>query len=211
MEPESPALQGGCLTAGPPGESRASSTFPEESGNPDRAVTCVSPRTVVSGVVTSGLTSTLLRSARGCESKEGAERFCFAYAIVAVQPLSRVRFFVTPQTAALQASLSFTISQSFLKLVSTESVRPSNHLIFCCPIPLLPSIFPSIWVFSIESALPITWPKYWSFSISPSNEYSWLISFRIAGLISLQSKGLSRVFSNTTVPVSFGAEQGRGP
>ena len=107
----------------------------------------------------------------------------------------------TPWTAACQASLSFTISQSLLKLMSIESVMPSNHLILCRPLLLLPSIFPSIRVFSKESALRIRWSKYWSFSISPSNEYSGLIAFRISMtvLISLQSKGLSRVFSNTTV------------
>ena len=89
--------------------------------------------------------------------------------------------FATPWTAAHQASLSITISQSLLKLMSIESVMPSNHLIICCPLLLLPSIFPSIRVFSKESVLPIRWPKYWSFSfsISLSNEYSGLISFRI--------------------------------
>ena len=86
----------------------------------------------------------------------------------------------TPWTIALQASLSFTISQSLLKLMSTESVMPSNHLILCGPLLLLPSVFPSIRVFSNESAFCITWPRYWSFSfsISPSSEYSGLISFR---------------------------------
>ena len=102
---------------------------------------------------------------------------------VVVQLLSRVRFFATPWTAACigQASLSFTISQSLLKLKSIELVMPSNHLILCRPLLLLPSIFPSIRVFSSQSALRIRWPKYWSFSfsISPSNEYSGLISFRI--------------------------------
>ena len=94
--------------------------------------------------------------------------------------LNRVQLFVTPCIAAHQASLSFTVSQSLLKCMSIESMMPSNHLILCCPI-LLPSIFPSIWVFSNESALCIRWPKYWnlSFSISPSNECSGLISFRI--------------------------------
>ena len=87
----------------------------------------------------------------------------------------------TPRTAARQASLSFTISWSLLKLLSIELVMPSNHLILCRPLLLLPSIFPSIRVFSKESALPIGWPKCWSFSvsISPSNECSGLISFRI--------------------------------
>ena len=94
---------------------------------------------------------------------------------------------------AQQASLSFTASQSLLKLMSIESVMPSNHFILCHPLLLLPLIFPSIRVFSSKSALPIRWPKYWSvsFSISPSNEYSGLISLGLTDLISLQSKGLS--------------------
>ena len=94
-----------------------------------------------------------------------------------VQSLSRVRLFATPWTAARQASLSITNSQSSLKPMSIESVMPSNHLILCRPLLLLPSIFPSIRVFSSESVLRIRWPKYWSFSfsISPSNEYSGLI------------------------------------
>ena len=98
-----------------------------------------------------------------------------------VQLLSCVRLLVTPWTAARQASLSITNSQSLLKLMSIKSVMPSKHLILCCPFLLLPSILPSIRVFSIESVLRIRWPKYWSFSfsISPSNEYSGLISFRI--------------------------------
>ena len=101
--------------------------------------------------------------------------------IVVIQLLSRVQLFVTPWTAARQASLSFTISQSWLKLMSIESVMPSKHLILCHPLLLLPSIFSSIRVFSNELAVCIRWPKYWSFSfsISPSNEYSGLISFRI--------------------------------
>ena len=96
-----------------------------------------------------------------------------------VQSLCCVQLFVTPWTAAHQASLSFTISLSLLKLMSIESMMPSNHLILCRPLLLLPSIFPSIRVFSNKSALRIRWPKYWSFSISPSNEYSGFISFRI--------------------------------
>ena len=98
-----------------------------------------------------------------------------------VQSLSHVRLFATPWTAAHQASLSITNSWSLLKLMSIESVLPSNHLIFCHPLLLLPSVFPSIKVFSSESVLHIRWPKYWSFSfgISPSNEYLGLISFRI--------------------------------
>ena len=97
------------------------------------------------------------------------------------------------------ASLSITNSWRWLNLMSIESVIPSNHLILCRPLLLLPLIFPSIRVFSSESVLHIRWPNYWSFSISPSNEYSGLISSGMTGLNSLQSKGLSRVFSSTTV------------
>ena len=113
------------------------------------------------------------------------------------QSFSHVRLFATPWTAFL----SIINSQSLLKLMSISSVMPSNHLILCHPFLLLPSIFPSIRVFSSELVLCIRWSKYWSFSfsISPSNEYSGLISFRMDCWISLQSKGLSRVFSNTTV------------
>ena len=96
-----------------------------------------------------------------------------------VQWLSHVRLFATPWTAARQASLSFTISWSLLKLRSIESVMPSNHLILYCPLLLLPSTLPSIRVFSNESALCIRWPKDWSFSVSPSDEYSGLTSSRI--------------------------------
>ena len=117
---------------------------------------------------------------------------------------------VVSNSAARQASLSITNSWSLLKLMSIESVMPSNHVILCCLLLLPPSIFPSIRVFSNESVLHIRWPKYWSFSfsISPSNKYSGLISFRMDWLISLQSKGLSRVFSNTTVQKHqfFGAQ-----
>ena len=118
-----------------------------------------------------------------------------------VQSLSRVWLFAILWTAAGQASLSFTISWSLLKLMSIELVMPSNLLILCHPLFLLPSIFPSISVFSNESVLQIRWPVYWNFSLSiyPSNKYSGLISSGFTGLISLQSQGLSRVFSNTTV------------
>ena len=97
------------------------------------------------------------------------------------QSLSCVRLFATPWTAARQAFLSITNYRSLLKLITIESVMPSNHLIPCCPLFLLPSIFPSIRVLSSDSVLHIRWPKYWSFrfSISPSNEYSGLISFRM--------------------------------
>ena len=119
-----------------------------------------------------------------------------------VQSLSRVWLFTTPWIAAHQASLSITNSWNSLKLMSIKSVMPSSHLILCCPLLLLPTIPPSIRVFSNESALHMRWPKYWSFSFSiiPFKEHP--------GLISLQSKGLSRVFSNTTVQKHqfFGAQ-----
>ena len=106
-----------------------------------------------------------------------------------------------PWTAACQASLSFTISQSLLKLMSVESVMPSNYLVLCHPLFLLPSILPSIRVFSSESALHIRWPKYWSFSfsISPSNEYARLISFRIDWLDLLAVQGTLKILLHTTV------------
>ena len=104
-----------------------------------------------------------------------------------------------PTDCSTKASLSITNSQSLLKLMSIKSVMPSNHLILCRPLLLLPSIFPSIRVFSNELVLHVSWPKYWSFSISPSNEYSGLISFRIDRLDLLAVQGLSRVFSNITV------------
>ena len=113
-----------------------------------------------------------------------------------VQSLSYVGLFLTPWTAALQASLSFGISLSLLKLRSIESVMPSNYLTLCHPLLLLPSIFPSIRVFSNESILCIRWLKYWSFSfsISPSNEYSGLTSFRMDWFDLLASP---RVFNGT--------------
>ena len=108
-----------------------------------------------------------------------------------VQLLSHVRLFATPRIAACQTSLSITNSQRLLKLVSIGTVMPSNHLTLCHPLLRLPSIFPSIRVFSNESVLPIRWPKYWSFSfsISPSNEYSGLISFRMDWLDLLAVQG----------------------
>ena len=131
--------------------------------------------------------------------------------VVVVQSLSCVQLFTTPWTAACQDYLSFTISWSLLKLMSIESVMPSNHLILCCPFLLLPSVFPSIKVFSSELAPHIRWPKYWSlsFSISPSSKHLGLISFKMGWLDLLDlSKGLSRVFSNTTVQKHqfFGAQ-----
>ena len=111
--------------------------------------------------------------------------------MVAVQLLSHVRLFVTLQDGAHWASLSFTISQSLLKLMSIELLMPSNHLILCCPFLLLSPIFPNIRVFSSESALHIRWPKYWSFSfsISPSSEYSGLIFFKIVWFYLLAVQG----------------------
>ena len=127
--------------------------------------------------------------------------------ISSIQSLSNVQCFETPRTAACQTYLSISNPRSLLKLMSMESVMPFNHLILCHPLILPPSIIPSIRVFSSESVLHIRWQKYWSFSfnISPSNEYSGLISFR---LDLLDSKGLSRVFSNTTVQKHqfFGAQ-----
>ena len=127
----------------------------------------------------------------------------FSHSVMSMNP------HVTPWTAAHQAFLSITDSYGLSKLMSTELVMPSNHLTLCCPI-LLPLIFPSIRVFSKESALRMRWPKYYSFSfsISPFNEYSRLISFRIDWLIFMQSKRLSRVFSNTIVEKHqfFGAQ-----
>ena len=127
--------------------------------------------------------------------------------LLVVQSLS-VWLFATPWTAACQASLSFTISRSLLKFMSIQSMMPSNHLILCCPLLLMPSIFPSIGVFSNELTLHIRWPKYWSFSFSiiPSNEYSGLISFRIDWFDLLLSKGLSRVFYGYKVQRAKGEE-----
>ena len=114
----------------------------------------------------------------------------YSVAVVA-QLLSYVQLFATPWTAACQASLSFTVSWSLLSFMPIESVMLSNHLILCCPFLLLPSIFPSIRVFSNESSLCIRWQRYWSFSfsISPSNEYSGLISFWMNWLDLLAAQG----------------------
>ena len=130
--------------------------------------------------------------------------------IHSVQLLSRVWLFATPWTTAHQAFLSVTNSWSLLKLMSIQLVMPSNHLILCHPLLLLPSIFPSIKVFSKESVLLIRWPKDWcfSFNISPSNEYSGLISFRMDWLDLLAVQGTFKSFSNTTVQKHqfFGAQ-----
>ena len=129
---------------------------------------------------------------------------CKLHSIILVSGISQfshsvVSNSVTPWTAAHQASLSTTNSQDLLKLMSIESVMPSNHLILCCPLLLLLSIFPSIRVFSNKSVLRIKWPEHWSFSINPFSEYSGLISFRMDWLDLLAVQGLSRVFSNTTI------------
>ena len=126
-----------------------------------------------------------------------------------VHSLSCLQLFATPWIASCQASLSIINSQNLLKLLSTESVMPSNHLILCCPLLLLPSVLPSIRVFSKELVLYIRWPKYWhfNFSISPSNEY---LGFPLGwtDCISLWSEGFSGAFSNTTVQKHqcFGAQ-----
>ena len=123
-----------------------------------------------------------------CKASHPSQNYAF---VVAVQSVSCVQLFVTPWTAAYQASPSSAISQSLLKFMSIESVMLSNHFILCCPLLSLPSILPSIGVFSNELAPHIRWPKYWSFSISPFNEYSGLISFR-TGLISI------KIYSHTS-------------
>ena len=134
-------------------------------------------------------------------SKESVSTFLFQFG--SVRSLSCANLFANSGTAARQASLSITNSWSLLKLMSIESVMSSNHLIFCHLLLLLASIFPGIRIFSSESVLCIRWPKYWSFSISTSNSTSSTIQdwfpLGLADLIFLQSKGLSSVFSNTTV------------
>ena len=129
------------------------------------------------------------------------DRWLIMFQFSSIQLLSRVRLFATLWTAAHQASLSITNSQSLLKLMSIESVMPSNHLILCHPLLLLSPIPPSTRVFSNESALHVRWPKYCSFSfnISPSDKHLGLISFRMDWLDLLTVQGLSRVFSKTTV------------
>ena len=109
--------------------------------------------------------------------------------VVVVQPLSHFRLFAIPWTAARQTSLSFTISQSLVKLMSIELMMPSNHLVLCRPILLLPTVFPRITVFSNESSLCMMWPKYWSFNISPSKEHPGLTSFRMDWLDLLAVQG----------------------
>ena len=126
---------------------------------------------------------------------------CTSIVVAVVQSLSHVQLFVTPRTAAWQASLSFTSFQSLLKLMCIESVMPSNNLFLCYPLLLLLSMFSNIRVFSKELGLCIRWPKYWhfSFSISPSNNFVDWFPLTWTVWLSLQSMGLTRVFSNTTV------------
>ena len=132
----------------------------------------------------------LLRISSVCR----ALSLCLGFVVVVVQLLIHVQQFVAPRTTVHQTSLSFTISRNLLRLMSIESAMPSNHLILCRSLLFLPSIFPSIRVFSSESALHIKWLKYWSFSfsISPSSEYSGLISFRIDWFDLLAVQGLER-------------------
>ena len=118
---------------------------------------------------------------------------------VAVQLLSHVQLFVTPRTAACQASQASAVSPCLLRVISIELVMPSNHLILCCPLLHLPSIFPIIRVFSNEFALCIRWPKYWSFSNRPSNEYSVLISFRTDWFDLLAVQGTQESFSSNKI------------
>ena len=145
-------------------------------------------------------TQSLIKS--GCVYENGILEPKVKSLFSSVQSLSRVRLFATPWTAAHQASLSITNSWSFLKFMSIESVMPSNHLILCHPLLRLPSLFPSIRVFSNESVLRIRWPKWVGVSASalvlPVNIQDWF-PLGWTGWISLQSKGISRVFSNTTV------------
>ena len=126
----------------------------------------------------------------------GVIKLFYTLKFSSVQLLSQVQLFATPWIAARQASLSITSSWSLLKLMSVESVMPSNHLIFCHPLLLLPSILPRIRVFSKELLLCISWPKYWSFSfsLSPSNEYAGLISFRIDWFDLLAVQGILKSF-----------------
>ena len=134
------------------------------------------------------------------------ENWVLCFLFVIVQWISGVWLLATPWTAACQASLTSTNSRSLLKLMSIMSVMPSNHLILCCPLPLLPSIFPSIRVFSNESVLRIRWSKYWSFSfsISPSNEYSGLISLKIDWFDLLPVRGtLKSLFQHHSVKASI--------
>ena len=128
------------------------------------------------------------------EKQRNKEKNHSTLLMVVVKWPSHVKLIATPRTVAHQASLSFTISWSFLKLMPIESMMPSNHLLLCHPLILLPCIYPSIKIFSSESGLRITWPKNWSFSFSPSSEYSGLISFRIYWLDLLAVQGTLKSF-----------------
>ena len=157
-------------------------------------------------VVTSFTTAKTWKQSKWLEVDEWIKKMWCIYLQLnsqfsSIQSISPVWHFVTPWTAACQASLSITNCWSSPKSLSIESVMPSNHLILCCLLPLLPSIFPSIRVFSNESALPIRSSKYWSFSfnIRLSNEYSRLISFRIDWFDLLAVQGTLKSLSSTTV------------
>ena len=142
---------------------------------------------------------------KNCKSEVNT-KWKYLWYYVVVQWLSPVWLFEAPWTAAHQASLSFTVSRSLLRLLSVESLVPSNHLILCGPLLLLPSIFPSIKVFSSELAIHIRWPKYWSFSftINSSNEYSGLVSFRIDRFDRLAVQGtLKRLLQHHTLKASI--------
>ena len=131
-----------------------------------------------------------------CYYRLNVQNSFFKQRNLSVQSISRVCLFATPRTAVHQACLSITNSWNIIKLMSIESVMPSNHLILCRPLPLSPSVFPSIRIFSNKLVLRIRWPKYWSFScsISPSNEYSGLISFRVDWLDFLAVQGTLKSF-----------------
>ena len=149
-------------------------------------------------------------SHRGNATLNHNERFPYIHLVLILVAQLCLKPFATPWTAACQASLSITNSWNLLKLMSIKLVMPSNHLTLCHPLLLLPSIFPSIWIFSNESPCRIRWPKYWSFSfnISPSNEYSGLISFRTDWLDLLAVQGTLKNLLHTTVQKHqfFGAQ-----
>ena len=150
---------------------------------------------LLQGLLTSTASELTVRTGNDtsyCALEHAAGQHSLASSCAVVKSLSCIWLFLTPWTAAHQASLSFTTSCSLFRFMSLEWVLPSNHLILCCPLLLLPSIFPSIRVFSNELVLHIQWPKYWNFnfSISPSSEYSWLISFRIDWFYLLAVQGI---------------------
>ena len=176
----------------------------EGNGNPFQSSCLENPRDCY-GVAQSRTQQKQLSSSSSCSSRQGTvymlDRLNPSVQFSSVQSFSHVWLFATPWTAAHQPSLSITNSWSLLKLMSIKSVMPSNHLILCCPLLLLPSIFLSIRVFPSESVLHIRWPNIGvsaSASVLPMNVQDWF-PLGWTGWITLQSKGLSRVFSNTTV------------